>query len=142
MTGHRNCAPLAAFCNVSLARALEADDTPLIIGHYAHVSLLPRLALADRVGTTGQDLLRSFLLTCELGGRTASAGQSVVGRPDGRLKFSETGVGVNWVTFPAAIGVGVQLGFDAPTMASALVLAGMTSSIPPGGAGTGRDGRS
>lgn len=132
VTGLRTSAPLAAFSNVSLASALEADDTLLNIGHHAHVSLFPALAIAERVGASGADLLKSFVLAYELGGRIASAGHSVIRKPDGKLKFSETGVGVNWVTFPAVIGAGVQLGFDTNTMASALGLAGVSSSIPTG----------
>ena len=132
VTGHRTSAPLAVFSNVSFACALEADDTLLNIGHHAHVSLLPALAIAERIGTSGKDLLKSFVLAYELGGRIASAGRSVIRRPDGKLKFSETGVGVNWVTFPAVIGAGAQLGLDAETMASAFGLAGLSSSIPTG----------
>src|SRR5438445_13871746 len=55
--GHRTSLPQAVFGNVILAGALEADDTPMQLGHHAHCAVLPALAAAEYAHASGADLL-------------------------------------------------------------------------------------
>jgi 2-methylcitrate dehydratase PrpD len=132
VTSAKTSPQLAAFANVSLACALDSDDSILNIGHIAHCSFYPALALAERDGRSGRDLLAAFVLAYEVGARVGRAGAAVVRKPDGKLFFGNTGVGSNWTIFPAAVGAARVLGLSALQTASTLGIAGFTSTIPTG----------
>jgi 2-methylcitrate dehydratase PrpD len=133
VTGSRTAPTQAAFCNATLASALEADDTCLQLGHHGQCSFMPALAIAEQTGGSGRDFLVAALLAYELGARIASATRHVAVGPDGQLRFNPSGGGVNWVVFPAVIGAGKLLNLDERQMASALGIAGFSSTIPTGG---------
>jgi len=102
--GFRTSAPHAAFANVLMAGALEADDTPLQLGHHAHTAVLPALALAEQAPVSGSDYLLAVALGYEFGIRVALAARHVRIEPDGSVTRSTTGNGVNYVVFPAVVG--------------------------------------
>jgi 2-methylcitrate dehydratase PrpD len=129
--GRRTSIPLAVFGNVILAGALEADDTTLQLGHYAHCAVLPALAVAEHTGASGPDLLAAVATAYEFGTRVA-LGARHVKMVDGQVQRSATGTGMNFVVFPAAVGSGRLLGLDHAQMESALGIAGNTASIPLG----------
>jgi 2-methylcitrate dehydratase PrpD len=133
--GFRVPAPSAAFANVLMASALEADDTPLQLGHHAHTAVLPALAVAEQQAgqLTGPDYLLAVALAYEFGIRVALAARHARVEPDGRVTRSTSGNGVNFVVFPAVVGAAKVLGQDAATMRSALGIAGVTATIPTGG---------
>ncbi|MDB5985174.1 MAG: uncharacterized protein JWR16_227 [Nevskia sp.] len=133
VNGFHTSSTAAAFCNATLASALEADDTCLQLGHHGQCSFMPALALAESTGASGSDFLAAATLAYELGGRIASAARHVVKAKDGSLQFNPSGGGVNWVVFPAVIGAGRMLHLDALQMASALGIAGFSSTVPTGG---------
>lgn len=132
VTGARTSVPNAVFANVSLASSLESDDTILNIGHVAHMSFYPALALAEARGGSGKGLLTAFVIAYEAAARIARAGPSMVQKPDGSVSFGSTGVGSNWVIFAAAAGAARMLGLDANGTASALGIAGFAATIPTG----------
>lgn len=133
VTGHRTSSTSAAFCNATMASALEADDTCLQLGHHGQCSFMPALAMAESTGASGKDFLAAATVAYELGGRIASAARHVVRNPDGTLQFNPSGGGVNWVVFPAVIGAGRMLRLNALQMASAMGIAGFNSTVPTGG---------
>jgi 2-methylcitrate dehydratase PrpD len=133
VTGHRTSSTHAAFCNATLASALEADDTCLQLGHHGQCSFMPALALAESTGASGRDFLAAAVIAYETGARIASAARHVVRGADGELKFNPSGGGVNWVVFPAVVGAARMLRLDASRMASAFGIAGFSSTIPTGG---------
>jgi 2-methylcitrate dehydratase PrpD len=98
--GFRTSAPHAAFANVLMASALEADDTPLQLGHHAHTAVLPALALAEQKPTSGSDYLLAVALGYEFGIRVALAARHARVEPDGSVTRSTTGNGVNFVVSP------------------------------------------
>ena len=128
----RTSPQLAAFANMSLASALESDDSILNIGHISHCALYPALALAERDNRTGRDLLAAFVLAYEVGARIGRAGIAAVRKPDGKLFFGNTGVGSNWTIFSAATGAARILKLSVPQTLSTLGLAGFAASIPTG----------
>ena len=132
VTGARTSAPLAAFSNIMLASGLESDDSILNIGHIAHMSFFPALALSERDAVTGRDLLTAFVVAYELGARVGRAGPSMIRKPDGSLYFGSTGVGSNWTIFSAAAGAARAIGLDPQQTTSTLGIAGFTATIPTG----------
>lgn len=132
VTSAKTSPQLAAFANVSLACALDSDDSILNIGHISHCSFYPPLALAERDGRSGIELLTAFILAYEIGARIGRAGATAVRKPDGKLFFGNTGVGSNWTIFPAAVGAARILAFSPFQTASTLGIAGFTSTIPTG----------
>ena len=132
VTSAKTSPQLAAFANVSLACALDSDDSILNIGHISHCSFYPALALAERDGRSGRDLLAAFVLAYEVGARIGRAGAAAVRKPDGKLFFGNTGVGSNWTIFPAAVGAARTLRFSTAQTSSTLGMAGFTSTIPTG----------
>lgn len=133
VTGQRSSPTSVAFCNATLASALEADDTCLQLGHHGQCSFMPALAIAEQTGRSGRDFLVAAALAYELGARIASATRHVAVGADGQMRFNPSGGGVNWVVFPAVIGAGKLLALDAQQMASAFGIAGFSSTIPTGG---------
>ena len=133
VTGHKTSCTSAAFCNAILASALEADDTCLTLGHHGQCSIMPAVAVGERVGASGRDLITAVALAYELGARVASAMRHVVREPEGALLFSPSGGGVNWVVFAAAAGAAKMFGLDASKTANALGIAGVLSVVPTGG---------
>jgi 2-methylcitrate dehydratase PrpD len=132
VTGRRTSVPHAVFANVTMATALEADDT-LLFAHHAQASVLPALAVAESRARSGADLLTSIALGYELGFRVAKASRHLIIEPDGTMRRATTGGGLNWVVFPAALGVAKILELDSAQTASALGAAGFTSTVPTGG---------
>jgi len=132
VTGQKLSPTSAAFCNATMASALEFDDTCLQLGHHGQCSFMPALAVAEANGASGRDFLSAAIVAYELGARIASAARHVVQDADGQLKFNPSGGGVNWVVFPAAIGAGKILKLDQTRMASALGIAGFSSTVPTG----------
>jgi 2-methylcitrate dehydratase PrpD len=132
VTSAKTSPQLAAFANVSLACALDSDDSILNIGHISHCSFYPALALAERDGRSGRDLLAAFILAYEVGARVGRAGAAAVRKPDGTLFFGNTGVGSNWTIFPAAVGAARILGLSAAQTCSTMGIAGFTATIPTG----------
>jgi 2-methylcitrate dehydratase PrpD len=132
VTGTKTSVPMATFSNIMLAAGLESDDSILNIGHIAHMCLYPALAIIERDGGSGRDLLTAFIMAYEAGARVGRAGPSMVRKPDGKLFFGNTGVGSNWTIFAAAAGAARAAGLDPEQTASALGIAGFTSTIPTG----------
>jgi 2-methylcitrate dehydratase PrpD len=132
VTGARTSAPTATFANIMLASGLESDDSILNIGHIAHMCLYPALALAERDGASGRDLLTAFIMAYETGGRVGRGGPSMIRKPDGKLFFGNTGVGSNWTIFSAAAGAARIIGLNQEQTASTLGIAGFTSTVPTG----------
>jgi 2-methylcitrate dehydratase PrpD len=132
VTGEKTSCTSAAFCNATLASALEADDTCLTIGHHGQCSIMPALAVGERMDVSGRDFITAVAVAYELGARVAGAMRHVVRGADGQLQFSASGGGVNWVIFPAAGGAARMFGLDAEQTANTLGIAGALATVPTG----------
>jgi 2-methylcitrate dehydratase PrpD len=66
--GYRTSAPWAAYANATLAHALDYDDTPNgRLGAHPTAPVLPAvLALGEKVGASGKDVLFSYIMGVEV----------------------------------------------------------------------------
>lgn len=65
--GHRTSAPWAAYANGTLAHAIDYDDTNLHLGGHPTAPVLPAvLAMGERVGASGKDILFSYIMGVEV----------------------------------------------------------------------------
>ncbi len=124
----------AAYVNAELAHALDADDTSLK-GHHANSVVMPALAVAEREGASGRQLITAVALGFDVAIRVAysmsSSVRSSVKEP-GRIEFAAT-AGFSWVVFGPAVSAGHLLHLDPDKMAHALGIAGYSASLPCAG---------
>ena len=65
--GHRTSAPWAAYANGTLAHAIDYDDTNLHLGGHPTAPVLPAvLAMGEKVGASGKDILFSYIMGVEV----------------------------------------------------------------------------
>jgi 2-methylcitrate dehydratase PrpD len=132
VTGHKTSPPHAVFANVSLATALLADDSCLLLGHHGQSAILPALALSEQRGASGSAFLDAAAIAYEASARIAAASRHLVRQSDGTLRASPSGGGEGWIVFAAAFSAGRLAGFDSLRIANAMGIAGYTASIPTG----------
>ena len=121
-TGHAVAAPDAAFANAVLGHGLVRDDMHLgSVSHLGVVVLPVVLALAERHGATGGQLLAATVAGYEAGGKL---GRAIVDVDVSRV-FRPTGI-----TGPyAAAAAGARLlGLEPPEFAAALAIAANTAA--------------
>jgi 2-methylcitrate dehydratase PrpD len=73
--GHRTSAPWAAYANGTLAHALDYDDTPngRLAAHPTAPVLPAILAMGEKVGASGKDILLSYVLGVEVEAKVGMA---------------------------------------------------------------------
>ncbi len=129
--GQKTSCTSAAYVNSEMANAMDADDVSLK-GHHACVAVMPALAVAEREGASGKDLITAVALGFDVAIRVAYSMNSII-RPaadnSGKVEFGPT-AGFSWVVFGAVVGAGSLLGLDAKKMANALGIAGYSTSLP------------
>ena len=125
------CAP-ATFANAELMNAVDFDEVLLNWGHVVPFVFPPAIAVAERVGASGQDLLRALAIGYEVAaGVTAALAGSVVldGAPP-ELSAGHLAVyGFSANALGAAASTGALLGLDAERMAWALGIAGYNTPV-------------
>lgn len=117
------CDPLnAALLNGTAAHALDFDDmTENMMGHPSVAILPPLLALAGVTPTSGDDLLRAYLVGFETAGK--------IGRAVTYAHHDKGWHGTSTLGIFAAIAAGAKLlAFDTPTTAAALAIVTSMSS--------------
>ncbi len=127
-TGLQTSAVQAAYANAYLANLLDADETLLNQAHVANAIVAGALAVAERCGSSGRDLLDAVAIGFEVAGRIGMSygnWQVVDGRPD----WSPV-TGYSWVVFGVAASAGRLIGLNAGEMASAFGIAGYSTPIP------------
>jgi 2-methylcitrate dehydratase PrpD len=132
VTGHRTSPPHAVFANASLATALLADDSCLLLGHHGQSSILPALALSEQRTASGSAFLGATAIAYEASARIASAARHMVRLEDGTLRAAPAGGGESWIVFAAAFSAGRLAGLDSAGIANAMGIAGYTASLPTG----------
>ncbi|MBI3979991.1 MAG: MmgE/PrpD family protein [Chloroflexi bacterium] len=124
--GMRSSARVAAFANGCRIELLDWQDTIFISRVHSCSGVVPAtLAVAERDGLSGADLLLGMIVGYEAGARVGQA----VHPTHWRRGFQSTGT-LN--TLGVAAGVGRMWGFDARTMANALGTAGHIVPISNG----------
>ena len=106
----------AARCNAVMSDAAASDDSDLrSIAHIGTIVSTVALALAERTGAAGKDVLGAMVLGYEISGRIDEA------LTPGRLERGFHG-SISTI-FGGAVAAGTLLGLDAPRMTQAIALA-------------------
>lgn len=125
---HRTSAVQAAYANAYLANVLDADETLLNHAHIATAIVAGALAVAERIGASGRDLLDAIAVGYEVAARIGLSyrtWQMTDGQPD----WSPV-TGYSWVVFGVTAAAGRLISLDAERMASAFGIAGYSAPIP------------
>lgn len=129
VSGARVPCAVASYVNAHFANALDADDTPYSATHIAAGLVPPALAVAEREGASGRDLIAAVVVGHEVAGRIGrSLGAAPPGMGGGSGKQMSGGLG--WVTFAAAVAAGRLLGLDTEQMRNAFGIAAASSPVP------------
>lgn len=132
VSGARVPCAVASYVNAHFANALDADDTPYSATHIAAGLVPPALAVAEREGASGRDLIAAVVIGHEVAGRIGrSLGVAPPGMDGGSSEQMSGALG--WVTFAAAVAAGRLLGLDTEQMRNAFGIAAATSPIPAQG---------
>ena len=126
--GHRTSAIQAAYANAYLANLLDADETLVNHAHVANAIVPSALAVAERIGASGRELLDAVAIGFEIAGRIGVSyrnWQMVDGRPD----WSPV-TGYSWVAFGVTAAAARLIGLNADQVESAFGIAGYSTPIP------------
>lgn len=130
-------APSAAYAHAQMANVLDADET-FNWTHSACASVMSTIAVAERVGATGAQLVEAVAVAFEVGPRVAFS--LPIYRIDEAGHLGRRGaVGFSWAAYGAAAGAGKLLGLDAGRLAQAFGIAHV--SMPPHGTATSFTGQ-
>lgn len=122
---------LASFLNGELINALDYDAIGPLGSHITPYVTPTPLALAERQGSSGSELIMALALAHEIGGRVLSSmaqQKMMVDEPPGYKespRFSTSGT-----VFGAVAGGAFLLGFDQETVANAFGVAGASTPVP------------
>ena len=112
----------AAFFNAYVADVLDFDDT--LVSHPGAVAVPAALAVGERVGASGEDLLTALVASYEIGIRV---GYSVM--PTSTREATEGGAEFGWKAYLSVVAAGRLLGLDIPAWIEALGYAGAASPV-------------
>lgn len=116
----------ATWVNGTYASALDMDDGHrMAMGHPGANVIPAALAVAEQTGATGREFLAALVAGYEVAVRASAARV-----PWYKDRMYSTGI---WGVFGATAAAGKLLGFDEPTLQSALGTAGSHGPFPPGG---------
>ena len=127
--GFKTSAFNAAYANGTLGHALDFDNTWWPLNHPTSPTLPAILALAERDGAPGRDVLRAIVLAFEVQGRMRVASAAI----EAGQGFHKPGVSG---LMGAVTGAGVMLGLDAPTFRCAFGIAGSRAGSMAANTGT------
>ncbi len=131
VTGDKTSCTSAAYANAAMASALCADEHLFKIGHMGQCAIMPALAVAERVGASGKDLIAAAAIGYEIAGRVGDSCMLTARDQNGQLRKSRLGM-QNWNIFAAAAGASKVLGHDGTKMAHSLGIAGYSAPLPVG----------
>ena len=118
---------VAAHINAHSGNALDADDTLAYKGHIASVAVAAALAMAEREGSSGRDLLAAITVAYDVAGRIGMSLKALAIDDDGKFRFGPVS-GYSWISFAATVATGRLLGLDPVRMHHAF---GITAAIMP-----------
>ncbi len=113
----------AAYANSHMANLMDFDDT--LKGHPGACIIPPALALAEKLGSSGRELINAVVLGYEVGMRILNA----VRPSNERMQKAPQGPGTRHI-FGAVTAASALLRLDADTTAMALGLAGVNAPVP------------
>jgi 2-methylcitrate dehydratase PrpD len=117
----------AAHVHGQLANLLDADDTMVGKGHFASATVAAALALAEREGRTGQELIAAVACGYELTARLGCALRQSVLDENGDLGGL---FGFSWLSFGAATAAAKLLGLTPQQTAEAYGQTSVFTTVP------------
>ncbi|GAC1314211.1 MAG: hypothetical protein NVSMB2_03260 [Chloroflexota bacterium] len=127
-TNTRTSTVQAAYANSYLANLLDADETLLNYAHIANAIVPSALAVAERVGATGKELLSAVAIGYEVAARIGAAYRSW-SLVDDQPEWSPV-AGYSWVIFGVTAAAGRLLQLTTDQMTSAFGIAGYSATAP------------
>lgn len=128
---HRTSYALAAFANGELINALDYDAMGPITGHITPYVTPPCLAMAEKGGASGKDLLTAMVMAHEVGGRILSSmAQRRVSIPEPPFYEDAPRYGFSPTVFGGVVGACKLLKLGGETTANALGIAGASTPVP------------
>ncbi|NNM00118.1 MAG: hypothetical protein HKO62_05160, partial [Gammaproteobacteria bacterium] len=121
--GGRASATMATYANSNLAFALDYEDVVLYAIHAGPIVVPAVLAMAERTGASGREVINAIVLGTEIGAR--------IGR--GMQPSAERGSqvwGQQYTPFAACVGAGLILGLDTEQMDAAFGITGTYATVP------------
>ena len=128
LDGTKLPAPSAAYVNAQLANLLDADETLLNRAHFASASVMAALAIGEKVGASGKDLIAAVATGFDLTARIGFSLHQYETNADGNVVFAPL-FGFGWMSFGAAAAAGKLLGLDKLQLAHALGQAFVTTPL-------------
>ena len=130
--GERLPVASAAHVNAHYANALDAEETILHSGHLAACVVPPALAVAERAGSTGADLLAAIAVGFDVAARIGLSLRNFEIMEDGSLEIAPV-AGLTWASFASTVVAGRLLGLDSAQMASAFGVTVASAPLPISG---------
>jgi 2-methylcitrate dehydratase PrpD len=122
-------AALAAHLNAHSGNALDADDTVLYKAHIGSAVVPAALAIAEREGCSGRDLITAVAAGYEVAGRIGLGLKGLSVDEAGRFRFGPV-TGYSWVSFAASVAAGRLLRLDPLRMRHAFALTAAMAPLP------------
>jgi 2-methylcitrate dehydratase PrpD len=133
VTGVRTSCTSAAYVNAGLSVMLDADDTYAWKGHHGNCTVMPALAMAERIGASGRDLALAIALGFEVAARVGKAvNMSTEYTPEHGLHIKKN-AGMSWIIFGAAAAAAKLLRLDKVQTCHAFGIAATSASLPTSG---------
>ncbi|MHA3791223.1 MmgE/PrpD family protein [Sphingomonas sp. YL-JM2C] len=126
--GERLPVQSAAYVHAQIANLLDADETMLNRMHTVSASAMAGLALAEKLGASGRDLIAAVALGYDITARVGMSLCQYVEDGKGGLIFAPL-FGWSWMAFGAAATCARLLGLDAVRTARALGQALVTAPV-------------
>jgi 2-methylcitrate dehydratase PrpD len=104
-------APSSAYVHAQLANLFDADDTLLNRAHFACSPVWAALAVAERVGASGKDIITAVAAGFDITARIGCSLQQYTTNESGEVVFAKL-FGYSWMSFGAATAAGKLLGLD------------------------------
>jgi 2-methylcitrate dehydratase PrpD len=121
VSGDKNSCANTAFVNAKMANALDMDDCFMNLVHFAPMTVFSPLAMSERSGATGRELIEAVILGYEIAAR--------VGLYGGHSFFTGCYTFICHV-FGSAVAGAKILGFDAERTMNAISIAAQNAPIP------------
>ncbi len=128
VSGEKVPAQSAAYVHAQIANLLDADETMLNRMHTVSASAMAGLALAEKVGATGQEFIAAVALGYDITARVGLSLCQYVEDGKGGLDFAPL-FGWSWMAFGAAATAARLLKLDALQTARALGQALVTATV-------------
>ena len=121
-----------ACVNAHYANALDAEETILHSGHLAACVVPPALAVAERAGSSGAELLAAIAVGFDVAARIGLSLRNFEILEDGSLEIAPA-AGLSWASFASTVVAARLLGLDPAQTASAFGITVASAPLPISG---------